>query len=107
MLPLCVADVVPSNTHIEVVQQGFQLLQGKCVLLSVPLEEVLQEGGCRDGRRRRGCCASPDAAAQTQQQQEQQEGAPPKTRVPKHGREAEKTSTRAWITGRDAGSSSE
>lgn len=47
-------DIVPAHTHIQVVEQGLELLQGEGVTLSVAMQEVLQEEGRTDAWRSRG-----------------------------------------------------
>lgn len=47
-------DIVPADSHIQVVEQGLQLLQGEAVTFPVAMHEVLQERGRTDGGRPRG-----------------------------------------------------
>lgn len=96
MLPLRAANVVPSDSHIEAIQEGFQLLKGQRIMLSVPVEKVLQKGGRRDGRLRRGCGAGPNSADKHQQGQEQHKETSPRTHIPEHGKDAKKQTTSTW-----------
>lgn len=64
-----------SHSHVQTVQQGLELLQAQGFTLAVPLEEILQEGGCGE-RRSHGIPACPDPRAGEKAEQHEQAAAP-------------------------------
>lgn len=42
-------NVIPAHSHVQVVEQGLELCQGKAVILSVAAHEIFQEGGGTEG----------------------------------------------------------
>ena len=64
-----------SHSHVQVVQQGLELPQAQGFALAVPLEEILQEGGCGE-RRSRAIPARPGPQAGEKAEQHEQAAAP-------------------------------
>lgn len=63
------------HSHIQAVQQGLELLQAQSFTLAVPLEEILQEGGCGE-LQSHGIPARPDPRAGEKAEQHEQAAAP-------------------------------
>lgn len=71
-----------SHSHIQVVQQGLELLQAQGLALSIALQQILQEGGCGHSG---AVPARPDPRAGEEAEQQQEQAAAPGAHAGDHG----------------------